>query len=945
MNYYESYAHDIEVANSDGVTIYYNWINNNTELEVTSCSDYLYKYSGDVVIPESVEYGGNKYNVTLIGKMAFNNCSSLYSVTIPNSVASIGEMAFSGCSNLSSLIIENGVTSIGEDAFALCGNITSVTIPISVKSIGYGIFRGCIGLTSIIVESGNDVYDSRDNCNAIIETASNTLISGCTKTKIPNNITSIGDYAFSAFSNLSSITIPDNVTSIGYGAFKGCKGLSTITIPNGVTSIDEEAFEDCINLTTVILPQSLTSLGYLAFAYCTQLAEVYCYAESIPNIEPDSSPFYAIQTNNITLHVPSNAIEAYKTTWPWSDFNPIVALGSDDRIVVINGVIYVINGVGSVEVTGAELGNTTVDILSEVTIGDKTYQVTSIGDRAFEGRSDIDYLSIPYSIKSIGEYAFINCGSNMTVNIEDLASWCQTELGNEHSSPLSSARIVQVNSLVKEKLIIPEGVPYIGNFTFYQCRGISSVTIPSSVKIIGSSAFEDCSGLEKLNISEGLITIGGSSFEGCSSLSTLTIPSTVSTIAINAFKNCMGLKEVYCYAENVPDTHEDAFDVTPTGSSTLYVPAGSVQAYKNSWPWSDFKNIVALGSPTDDDSTISGKCGDNVRYTYNKDNKTLTISGEGAMYDYTIVDASPWSSFADEISSVVIESGVTSIGRRAFTSCGLTSVIIPNTVVSIGDNSFHGCSGLTSVTIPNGVYDIYECAFAGCSLTSLTLPETISKLEEGTFMINSLTSVTIFATNPPKTEGAQVFSNYDIPLYVPAGSEDAYLAKHPWYNFKEILPISESGEESDYKSLLIGKWELIERNGYEHTHVEFKEDGTFSYTSIDRTYYEEHGIFKVEGDILYEWFSDENEWSPSKIVSVDNENLSLQELLDDGITPLGSVDNYRRVSGSSSILNISIDPEIEGVYSIDGVKVNKPRKGINIIKLKDGTTRKVIIKL
>ena len=147
-----------------------------------------------------------------------------------------------------------------------------------------------------------------------------------------------------------------------------------------------------------------------------------------------------------------------------------------------------------------------------------------------------------------------------------------------------------------QKIEIEYGVTSIGYFAFYKCSGITSLSIPVTVGYIGSSAFEDCTSLTSLSLNEGLLDIGGSAFEGCTAIKTLTIPSTVNTISINAFKNCKGITDVYCYAENVPDTHYDTFDATPTENSTLHVPANSVDAYRTSWPWSDFKVIVAIGS-------------------------------------------------------------------------------------------------------------------------------------------------------------------------------------------------------------------------------------------------------------------------------------------------------------------------------------------------------------
>ena len=340
----KSFAYDIEVANSDGVTIYYKWANNNTELAV-SCHGSYYYYSGNIVIPSSVVYNGNTYSVTSIGNSAFYECygltsvtipnsvtsigssafyrcSGLTSVTIPNSVTSIGSSAFSDCSGLTSVTIPNSVTSIGDDAFDWCSGLTSVSIPNSVTSIGETAFRRCSGLTSIVVETGNAKYDSRDNCNAIIETSSNALIAGCKNTvipnsvtsigyeafdgcsgltsiTIPNSVTSIGDYAFCDCSGLTSVTIPNSVTSIGISAFDGCSGLTSVTISNSVKSISVGAFIGCKALTSVTIPNSVTSIGNLAFYLCSGLTSV-TIPNSVTEISDDAF-YYCRSLTSVTI--------------------------------------------------------------------------------------------------------------------------------------------------------------------------------------------------------------------------------------------------------------------------------------------------------------------------------------------------------------------------------------------------------------------------------------------------------------------------------------------------------------------------------------------------------------------------------------------------------------------------------------------------------------------
>ena len=293
--------------------------------------------------------------------------------------------------------------------------------------------------------------------------------------------------------------------------------------------------------------------------------------------------------------------------------------------------------------------------------------------------------------------------------------------------------------------VIESGVTSIGKRAFINCSSITSVTIPDSVTTIGMAAFYGCKSLTSVTIPDSVTSIGEGAFSQCSAFTSITIPDSVTNIGALALNSCYSLTSVIMESETPPVIGDNIFNNTPE-DIIIRVPANAVDDYQTDEKWSAYKerittmNIVALGYC----GASSNEGGEtSVSWTLNTDG-VLTISGTGSMKNSDSASA-PWKDYKSDIIEVVIENGVTSIGKYAFYSSNLTSVTIPDSVGSIGEYAFGECRSLTSVIIPDGVTSIGKYAFRGCSsLSSVTIPDSVTTIGVFTFYgCSSLTSVII----------------------------------------------------------------------------------------------------------------------------------------------------------------------------------------------------------
>jgi len=849
--------------------------------------------------------GGDSYHAILLGPASSGSILS-GDVTIPETAGYRGGYT---------------VVGIADSAFINQSEITTVTIPKYVYKIGHRAFQGCSKLTSINFE---DI----------------------------NKILSIGSYCFNLCTSLTNAYFPKRVYGIEEGTYGCCRSLTKVKIPNTITTIGPRAFSECTGLTEVNI--SATNIGKAAFNKCTGLTEVNL-SDSVKTIE--TYAFYGC-----TSLTEVNLSDSVKTIENFT-FNGCTGLTSLNLKNVTTIGAYAFCGCSS---------------LTSI-IGDS---VSTIKEFAFKGCTSATELYLPKSLKTLGDRAFANCSNLCTITADfeevfglpyytfdsdiynsailyvpdSLVSTFQSTRCWNNFVNINNRRIV--DSIVYDVQSADEVIPRTGQFTdysgdivipstiqskcgdvltikriedktFYLCPEITSITLPSTVNYIGSYAFAalDCdnykerttSKLKSVNIPEGVTTINEGTFSGCTELENITLPEGITSIEDDAFYGCSALTSV-----KLPST------VTRIGEN----------AFAGVWEhilWYDGNN-----------STL----------------KTIELP-EGLK----TIDTGAFE-FCYELDNITLPSTLTYLGDYAFDACSkLKSIAIPKGVTTINEKTFAVCTELEDVTLPEGLTSIEYGAFSECTnLSSIDLPSTVKSIGDEAFYSTGLTSITIPTNTTTIGYGAfcgcEQLQNVTFNKKVTTIDSDAFWGTT---NLKQAIELPNSVKE-------IGSY-CFRFSGI--TSIKFSTNMTSiphdvcSYcknletiiipsniTSIDvRAFRGCTGLKSV-----YSYITDPFEIDNSVFDGADINKEEGNDTIYNNATlyvPKGTKTKYENTSswkkffkivemdGTTDITSVDAnkdDDEVVGIYNINGTRVNELQRGVNIIKTKDGKTKKVIKK-
>lgn len=673
----------------------------------------------------AVESIGNVFQGTNI--ISFNEFKHF------TSVKRIEQQAFRGCKQLRRITLPENLEEIGTWAFYETSALNELFIPASVSLIEDMPIEYCFAMSKLTVAEDNDVYDSRNGCNAIIHTETNRLIAGCNTTVIPDGIRTIAAAAFGA-SRIETVNIPNSVSVIEDVAFHRCDNLKTVTIGNGVKEWGEQAFlyasgDYVINsdipdsqsqndspfgysyIGNLTFGPDVTTVGTSAFASCGRLQKVV---------------------------IPKNVV-ALNNSFPNSTMSE---LEYNSPIVFSN----LFNGKKLLKVTLGEDVETIQDAafekcssLAEVVTGDK---ITSIGNSAFSGCSNLANFEWSASLESIGDYAFAN-GNKLTV-VELPSS--VTNLGVR---AFSECKLLQ-------KVTLSDNIEEIKEYTFYKCTALEDVHFPTALKKVGQFAFE-YSGLKSAVLPEQLTQIESAAFKNCSSLEKVVLNSTIEEFTWGVFAYGSPLAELTINAPLRPSEYDTASGAIDTG------------LFKDC----NFKKVIIGENIKSIPNGTFSQC----KYL----EEVILPEGFESICPFAFDNCTV-------LREIDLPSTLSTIGYSAFRDSGLESIVVPEGITILYPYTFSGCKSLTSVSLPESLIEIGRNAFEVCNaLREMRIPKNVTKIGQSiVYECNSGMSMYFEGTEPPVLEGNLGIYPADVwRVYVPTASLEKYQSA--WYKYSSLV--------------------------------------------------------------------------------------------------------------------------------------------------------------
>ncbi len=642
---------------------------------------------------------------------------TLERLVLPDFMTTIPDSLFSGNNHLKEIVLPSTVTTIGNSAFYNCDALTSIEIPEGVTTIGECTFYDCDGLKEVTLPSTvtSIGYEAFEYCSAIEKL---TILS--------TNI-SYSSYAFSGVNpkeltashipqnmgkgNLEKVTLIEGTTAIANNMFNGASKLTEIVIPNSVTSIGTNAFSGCTSLTALEIESNITSIGVGAFANCPNLSLTVAQGHSVYLV--DSNGIVSRKDETEVAYVPPTVerlvLPAKMTTIPEGAFRGYTQL---KEVVIPEGV--------------TAIGNSAFEGCTALETIEFPSTLQTIVNYAFKNCDALTKVTIPGSVKTIGNEAFRECGALTKITLEE-----GVETIGDYAFD---------NCKKLESVFFPSTLQTIGNYAFNECDGLVEVNVPESVTSIGTFAFAKCDNLERVKLPDGLETLSDWTFDICPKLTTINFPSALKTIGKNVFYNCDALTAIEL-PEGVTTIGQLAFyDCNALREVTI--PATVTRIDQEAFACCSAIEKLTIWST-------------NVSYWrwdafYGVNPKVLTAShrpqnmGMGNLVTVTVLGETLSSSFLaglTNLQTVILTESVTSIGNNAFNGCSsLTALEIGANVTSIGTGVFTNCPKLT-LTVAEGhsVYQVEDngivsrqdgtsMAYVPSSVERLVIPETMTAI-------------------------------------------------------------------------------------------------------------------------------------------------------------------------------------------------------------------------